>query len=286
MNEKSNPYEILGIQPGASEADIKKAYRECARRSHPDKGGTEEEFKKINEAYTQLMKGEDPMESFPELGEIFKLFANLGFGQMGFGQIGIIRGPTIKTKLELTLEQLQFGGKFEVSYKRTVPSGKFTNSVVNTPFNVVNIVTPEEIEKTFQVQIDVPRCHDHKKPLVFSRLAKADSLPPGDLEVNIVLLKHPIFTNISGTLDLQTELEISLKEALIGFDREIQLLGSEEKYKIECRSIVNPYDTKRIQDCGMQFDEDTYGDLIIKFRIVFPVLLSEKTVDVINSLEL
>jgi len=292
MNRISNPYEILGIQQGASEADIKKAYRDLARKAHPDKGGTEAEFKQINEAYTQIMEGEDPLESFPELDELFKLFASLsglgqmGFGQMSIGQIGMIRGPTIKTKLDLTLEELQIGGKFLVNYKRDVPSGKFTNSISNSPFGVINIMTPEEIEKTFEVHIDIPRCHDHKKTLVFPRLAKADSLPPGDLEVTILLIKHPIFTKVSGTLDLQTELEITLKESLVGFDREIKLLGSEETVKIECRSIVNPYDIKRIQSYGMQFDNDTYGDLLIRFRIIFPVLLSEETVNVVKDLEL
>ena len=283
----NDPYKILGIQPGASETDVKKAYREHARKAHPDKGGTEEEFKQINEAYTQIMKGEDPMESFPELNELFKLFANLGFGQMGFGQIGIIKGPTIRTKIDLTLEQLQSGGNFLVTYKRDVPSGKYTNSVSNTPFGVINVVMPEEIEKIYETHIDIPKCHDHKKPLLFSRLAKADgtSLPAGDLEVTVNLIKHPIFTKVSGNLDLQMELEISLKESLIGFDREIKLLDS-ESVKIECRSIVNPYDTKRIQNYGMQFDENTYGDLLIKFRIVFPVLLTDETVEVIKGLEI
>jgi DnaJ-class molecular chaperone len=281
MNRITNPYEILGLQPGASEADIKKAYRDLARKSHPDKGGTEEKFKQINEAYTQIMKG-DPMEEFPELDELFRIFANMS----GFGQVGIIRGPTIRTKLDLSLEELELGGKFSVKYQRNVPTGKFINSISSTPFGVINIVTPEETEKTFETTIDIPKCYDHRKPLIFTRLARADSLPPGDLEVVIILIKHPIFTKINGTLDLQTELEISLKEALIGFDREIKLLNSEETIKIECRSIVNPYDIKRIQNYGMQYDEDTYGDLLIRFRIVFPILMSEETVNIIKDLEL
>jgi len=287
MNRISNPYEILGISPSATDLEIKKAYRDLARKSHPDKGGTEEKFKQINEAYTQIMKGEDPMDTFPELGEMFKLFAHLS----GFGTIGVIdtRGPTIKTKLELTLEELEMGGKHLVKYTRNTPTGKFINTVSHTPFGVISMPIQEEIEKIFEVYIDIPKCHDHRKPLIFSKLAKlarTDSFPLGDLEIQIVLTRHPVFSKISGTLDLQTELEISLKEALIGFSREIKLLNSEETIKIECNSIVNPYDIKRIKNYGMKFDEDLYGDLLIKFKIVFPVFLSEETVDTIKKLEL
>ncbi len=286
MNRIFNPYEILGLSRGTSEADVKKAYRDLVRKTHPDKGGTEEEFKQINEAYIQIMNGADPMDTFPELDELFKIFTNIGgFGALS-GVIGVTKGPTIKTKLELTLEQLELGGMFSVEYQRNIPTGRYINSVLNTPFGVINGVGPEEIEKTFETVVDIPRCHDHRKSLIFSRFAKADSLPSGDLEITIVLIKHPTFTKICGTLDLQTELDITLKEALIGFDREIKLLNSEETVKIECRSVVNPYDIKRIQDYGMKLNEDKYGDLLIKFRIVFPVLISPETTEVIKNLEM
>lgn len=53
-----NYYEILGLSPDAKPEDIKKAYRKLAMQHHPDRnsGGkdSEEEFKKINEAYSTL----------------------------------------------------------------------------------------------------------------------------------------------------------------------------------------------------------------------------------------
>lgn len=59
----SNPYEVLGIKEGASDEEIKKAYRELARKYHPDKYAdnplsdlAQEKMKEINEAYNTLTK--------------------------------------------------------------------------------------------------------------------------------------------------------------------------------------------------------------------------------------
>jgi DnaJ-class molecular chaperone with C-terminal Zn finger domain len=55
-----DPYKVLGVSPSASEDEIKKAYRELARKYHPDvnNGSTEAEqhMKEINEAYSTVMK--------------------------------------------------------------------------------------------------------------------------------------------------------------------------------------------------------------------------------------
>jgi len=51
---QDNYYTILGVNENASQDEIKKAYRKLAVKHHPDKGGSEETFKKISEAYDTL----------------------------------------------------------------------------------------------------------------------------------------------------------------------------------------------------------------------------------------
>lgn len=59
----SDPYKVLGVERGASDEEIKKAYRSLSRRYHPDaninnpnKAQAEEKFKEIQQAYNQIMK--------------------------------------------------------------------------------------------------------------------------------------------------------------------------------------------------------------------------------------
>ena len=52
---RSSSYDILGIDEDADEAEIKQAFRRRALETHPDKGGDEEEFKRVREAYECLI---------------------------------------------------------------------------------------------------------------------------------------------------------------------------------------------------------------------------------------
>ena len=58
MAEKRDYYEVLGLQKGASDDEIKKAFRKKAMKYHPDKNkgdkAAEEQFKEINETYSIL----------------------------------------------------------------------------------------------------------------------------------------------------------------------------------------------------------------------------------------
>ena len=49
-----DPYKTLGVDKNASQDEIKKAFRKKALEHHPDKGGSEEKFKQINEAYSMI----------------------------------------------------------------------------------------------------------------------------------------------------------------------------------------------------------------------------------------
>ena len=149
MADKRDYYEILGVDKGADEATLKKAYRSLAKKYHPDlhPGDKEAEknFKEVNEAYDVLSDSDkrakydqyghaafDPAAGagaggfggfggFGDFGDIFSSFFGGGFGGGG-GQRrnGPMRGDDIGARVSISFEEAAFGVKKEVSYNRIV----------------------------------------------------------------------------------------------------------------------------------------------------------------------
>ena len=138
---RRDPYEVLGVARGASEADVKKAFRRLARELHPDVNThdpqAEEKFKEAAEAYEILADAErratydrygfDGLESrgfasaahgFGSFADIFDAF----FGGDPFGAFGgragtgRVQGGDVGVEVQITLEQAARGATVGVSY--------------------------------------------------------------------------------------------------------------------------------------------------------------------------
>ncbi|OGI21145.1 MAG: molecular chaperone DnaJ [Candidatus Moranbacteria bacterium RIFCSPLOWO2_02_FULL_48_19] len=77
----ANYYDLLGVSKGASEDEIKRAFRKLAHKHHPDKGGGDEKkFKEINEAY-QVLSNKEKRREYDQFGQTFS--GNGGGGRQG-----------------------------------------------------------------------------------------------------------------------------------------------------------------------------------------------------------
>jgi len=134
-------YKLLGVEKNANSTDIKKAYQKGALKHHPDKGGDEETFKKLQQAYEVLsddgkrrhydMTGQIPGEGpqgggpssmpggFPFPFDIGNLFGMFGPGGRPQNQRRGFKPPPKTEIIKLSLAQLYFGHSFQIHLDRS-----------------------------------------------------------------------------------------------------------------------------------------------------------------------
>ena len=154
--QKRDYYEVLGVSKGATDEEIKKAYRKKAKQYHPDLNPgdktAEAKFKEANEAYEVLSDkdkrarydqfghaGVDPnfgaggpgggfggFGGFDmgdiDLGDIFGSFFGGGFGGgSSRARSGPMKGDTLRASVTISFEEAAFGCEKEITLNRTEP---------------------------------------------------------------------------------------------------------------------------------------------------------------------
>jgi len=147
---KRDYYEILGVSKNASEAELKKAYRQMAMKHHPDKNQgnkeSEEKFKEAAEAYDVLSDpqkrarydqyghaglsgssgysggGMSMDDIFSHFGDIFGDMFGGGFSSRGGGQRSrrVNKGSNLRVKVKLTLEEIANGVEKKIKVNKYV----------------------------------------------------------------------------------------------------------------------------------------------------------------------
>ena len=149
MAEKRDYYEVLGLQKGASDDEIKKSYRKLAKQYHPDlhpgDKECEDKFKEIGEAY-EVLSDPDKKAKYDQYGHA-AFDPNSGFGGGGFGGFGDFgdlgdilgnifgggfggfgggaqrrnaaqKGENIRVRMSISFEEAAFGCKREINIPR------------------------------------------------------------------------------------------------------------------------------------------------------------------------
>jgi curved DNA-binding protein len=256
-----DPYSTLGIKQGASEEEVKKAYKRAASKHHPDKGGDAEKFKEVKKAYEQITNPQPeqqnpfgPNSSFNErdFQDIFGDFFRNGQGGPRRPQqrppqknrdlriqIAVSLGSTLEPQSKLVDVQTTKGNHFKVNV--TIPQGVVPGTTLKYAGQGDNANS---------------------------------NLTRGDLYVIVTIIPHENF-DVSG-VDLVTVAEIDALDAMIGTEIELRGLDG-KKFKLTIPAGSQPNKNFRMNGQGLcKFQKKMRGNLFVNLKVTVPELTDEQ----------
>ena len=315
-------YKVLGVEEGASQDEIKKAYRKLSLLHHPDKNQgdaatAEEKFKNINEAYQIIgdeterqkydmskrnpfgnMGGNSSMSSGGhrvDPNDIFKMF----FGSGGPGGPSGPGGPGMG----------MFGGMngFPGGNIRVFQNGQPMNvNAMNKPPPIIKniVISLEQAYKGDQIPVQIERWLfedgirklenetlyipiakgiDDKEIIILRERGNVmDANLKGDVKI-IISIQNSTHFKRSG-LNLNMDREITLKDSLCGFEFIINhISGKQLRFKTEVGVPIRDGLVKSINGFGME-RENNKGNLCITFNVKYPDKLTSEQLTTLNDI--
>lgn len=299
MSSEKNYYDILGVSKGASDEEIKKAYRNLAREHHPDmvkdsdKAGAEKRFKELNEAYQVL--------SNPDKKRMYDQFGTTGGpgmggpgagGQPGGGQWGPFSysyssagGP----------QQGGFGGvdPFDIfeevfgfrGFGGTARQKKGKNLYYEMRVDFADAIHGFERDisvESGKVKVKVPAGIRDGTEIRFpdKGMPGPDKTPPGDLFITFRVHSPAEFRVVGENIGIA--LEVDFVQAILGDNVEITVVDPSSKDGLGKKKLKIPAGTQhggqiRLKGYGMPKIRSTgQGDIVVQIFVNIPKKLSRK----------
>ena len=280
-------YKILGLDTNkATSSEIKSAYREQAKKYHPDINSenafSEERFKDINEAYKVLSddtarKKYDRMwnsrigyknkneESKREEGSLFSNFFNMFFGNMSEKESSNTKkkkkvskkGENIETEIEVSIEEAFYGADKKISL-RTL-DGKM---------------------KTFTIKIPIGIRNGEKIRLLGQGKKGENGGNNGDLFIKVNIVNNKKFA-LNG-IDLYTDLLLTPWEAALGTRTNIDTI--DDTVSLYVPQGIQSGEKVRIPGKGYQDGKGGRGDLIAEVKIRVPKKITDAEKELFEKL--
>ena len=287
--EYKDYYKIMGVERGASQEEIKRAYRKLARKYHPDVSkevNAEENFKDLGEAY-EVLKDPDKRAKYDQYGHYWKTegqgynpdpdqtqsYQRYETGDMsGFEDFinSIFRqrhqqqqhasyanqGQDIHAKLSISLEDSFTGAEknLRLQTPRVDNQGNLTQEV-----HSIRVKIPKGIGNKQQIRLKGQGSKDH------------DSLA-GDLYIEIHITPHSFF-HLQGK-NILLKLPILPWEATLGTTVQVPTLAGLINLKIPKLSQTG----KQLRLKGRGLPGNTPGDQLITLEIVIPPSTNEQMI--------
>lgn len=303
-------YKILGVTKSANTNQIKKAYRKLAKEYHPDKNKGDPEadskFKELGAAY-EVLADEEKRQKYDKCGEeclskdhdgfggmdpFASFFGDFGFGfgggGGGRGEREVPKGGDVDMELYVTLEELYVGNFVELvrnkpvvraasgtrrcncrqeMVTRQLGPGRFqmTQQQVCDECPNVKLVTEE---RSLEFEIETGMVDGQEQRFIGEGEPHLDG-EPGDLIIKIKTQPHPKFERRGD--DLYTNVTISLQEALVGFQLNIDHLDGHKVHIIREKPTWPGARIRKKGEGMPNYDNNNlFGTLYITFDVEFP----------------
>ena len=274
----ANYYDILGVGKSSTESEIKQAYRELARKYHPDVNPgdkqAEEKFKKINEAY-EVLSNSESKKKYDMFGDNWQHGGNINQGAdfsswWPFGQPG--RGNNSENW------STNFGD-FEDLFSGNIGSRRRTNRYTSKPIKAeislkeafsgtTRQISINDSGKTKKIEVTIPAGVDTNSKIKLS--------PKGMREVilSIKVAQENKFRRNKN--DLYTEVDVEFGDLILGCEIEVETITGKIALVLPANSQNNQ--KFKISGQGMTILDGNgkRGDLIVSVNALIPDSMPEK----------
>ena len=275
-------YKILGLARGASDDEIKKAYRKLARKYHPDvskEANAKERFQEVGEAY-ETLRDKEKRAAYDSLGSGFRPGQDFRPPPDWFDRFGAGRAEDLRdVDLSDLFESMGIFGRAagrRGGFGRNIP-------IPGEDYEVTVRIGLEEAyrgtERAFQLNGHELRARIPRGATDGQRLRLrgkggpgANGGPPGDLYLQIALEPHALY-RASGH-DLEIEVPLAPWEAALGAQVDVPTLEGRVSMKVPQGSKGGQ--KLRLAGKGLPRPGGGAGDLYAVLNIVVPATLTER----------
>ena len=298
-------YKILGVQRGASQADIEKAYREKARQYHPDLNpddkAAKEKFQELQRAF-DVLKDSEKREMYDRYGSSFE---SMGAGGAGGGRPFAYGAPGAGG-VEFDFSDFfgeRYGGGgagFEDIFSSGGRTGSRTRSryargrdihhELKIPFNTAVLGGEAQLSvrrgdgRIEKIQVKIPAGIEDGKKI---RLRGQGEVPPvdagesGDIMITVRVGSHPCFRR-SGS-NLEVRVPVMVGEAALG--AKVEIPAPTGTITLTIPAGTSSGSKLRIKGHGVQLDGRAAGDLLAEIQIVLPDNLDPESREMLKNLD-